>query len=335
MFLPGGRADRPQQLQVAGVCAGPGRWEAGLVDAGLADTRPPGWWWQGLPAVEATVACGSQGHVIRWADGALAVPGHPDAEAELVLRALGGGSAVCLTVARLWERHTGDLDALVLGPRGPADRVQLSWEDIGWPGPPAGVRPFGPAGPRSPWRWHGFRGTLDPAGERRLELLALLGLGPAFQLRLAGAVAATWSEAGAAQRRAQGPVLAAALSGRLAIAAGEWLGLEPGRVRAVPHEGPGWGSVATASSGHRPGPRVSLPLSWLARVWACGLAVVGGHLVVAVLAARWPRARVLALPEPGAEPVVLHLLAAPDAGEPGTGSRWRVADGAEAAGPWP
>jgi len=46
-----------------------------------------------------------------------------------------------------------------------------------------------------------------------------------------------------------------------------------------------------------------LPAWWLARVWACGLALTGRHLVVAVEGAGWPDARVLALRAPGAEPV--------------------------------
>jgi hypothetical protein len=50
-----------------------------------------------------------------------------------------------------------------------------------------------------------------------------------------------------------------------------------------------------------------VPVSWLASVWACGLAVVDGHLVVAVEEPGWPRARVLALPSPGAPPVRLDV----------------------------
>ncbi len=64
-----------------------------------------------------------------------------------------------------------------------------------------------------------------------------------------------------------------------------------------------------------------LPVCWLARVWAPGLAVVGGHLIVDVEEAAWPEARVLALPRPGAEPVALSVRA-------GTGHQaghWTVA----------
>ena len=46
-----------------------------------------------------------------------------------------------------------------------------------------------------------------------------------------------------------------------------------------------------------------LPVSWLAWVWAPGLAVVDGHLVVRVLHAAWPAAQVLAIGAPGRDPV--------------------------------
>jgi hypothetical protein len=55
--------------------------------------------------------------------------------------------------------------------------------------------------------------------------------------------------------------------------------------------------------------RASLPVSWLASVWACGLAVIGGHLVVGVEQPGWPRARVRALPAPGAMPSPLDVVA--------------------------
>ena len=91
----------------------------------------------------------------------------------------------------------------------------------------------------------------------------------------------------------------------LAPAAGPWAGLDPDAVRAVLHEGPGWGSVEGDGSGLR----AALPLSWLARVWAPGFPVADGHLVVDVLEASWPQVHVLGLPAPGAEPAVLSIRA--------------------------
>jgi len=69
------------------------------------------------------------------------------------------------------------------------------------------------------------------------------------------------------------------------------------------YRGTGWGSVELTGRGEQRRLRVSLPAWWLARVWACGLALTGRHLVVAVERAGWPDARVLALSAPGAEPV--------------------------------
>jgi len=52
---------------------------------------------------------------------------------------------------------------------------------------------------------------------------------------------------------------------------------------------------------------IRLPLSWLASIWAPGLAVVAGSLVVSVLDAQWPTARVLALKSPGRSPAELSI----------------------------
>jgi hypothetical protein len=140
-------------------------------------------------------------------------------------------------------------------------------------------------------------------------------------LRLAGTVAAAWADRDLAGHR---PALAAALTGRLAPAVAGWLGIDPGQVTAAVHEGPGWGSLELTGTGASRQVRARLPVGWLAGVWAAGLAVAAGHLVLAVQAARWPHARVRALPAPGAAPVTLDLRAAPldapgpDAAEPST-----------------
>ena len=88
------------------------------------------------------------------------------------------------------------------------------------------------------------------------------------------------------------------------------LGIDPDQVAASLHRGPGWGSAELTGRGRDRRLRVSLPAWWLARVWACGLALTGRHLVVAVERAGWPDAQVLALRAPGAEPVSLSAHAA-------------------------
>lgn len=154
----------------------------------------------------------------------------------------------------------------------------------------------------------------DPA---RAELARLLALGTPLQFRLSAAVAHAWSAGGphaARQSRAR-PALTAALAGRLAPAAARWLDIDPGQVEVSSYdragsghpERVGWGEMSLARSASEPRLVASLPVSWLASVWAPGLAVVGGHLIVGVLAAAWPDARVLALRAPGQDPVELSI----------------------------
>ena len=78
-----------------------------------------------------------------------------------------------------------------------------------------------------------------------------------------------------------------------------------------------WGAPGT---GRERRLSAALPVGWLASVWAAGLAVTAGHLVVAVTAAAWPDAAVLAVPEPGADPVILKVRAVEGDGE--VGGRW-------------
>jgi hypothetical protein len=309
--------------------------------------RPP--WWAALPAVETRIRCGTGEHVLRWSQGRLHAADHPDAEGELVLAALGGDQAECVTMLEAWGAHADDLDVLALGPRSPADELAVTWELVdqlraafgrrpgsvpmrpgpapgggagassasGYPAPSRGTRPAARVVRGMPTRR--VTPEQERAQARRAELLSLFALGRDFQPRLSAQVAWAWSGDGPpADRRGPGPArpaLVAALTGRLAPAAGPWAGLDPDAVRAALHDGPGWGS--TERDG--PGLRATLPLSWLARVWAPGFPVVGGHLVVDVLAGTWPRVQVLGLPAPGAEPAVLSIQA--------DGEHWSLARG--------
>jgi hypothetical protein len=321
---------------------------------------PPGPWWRALPALETWIPCGTGPHPVRWDDGRLSLPAHPDIEGELVFAAMGGEKAACVDVAEAWRRHAGDLAVLALGPRGPADHVDVTWDDVEefrsgspsryrWPSsgtsqpvravrrqgagpapPPGGIRPFPAGGPPRfvpgrpvPAAW---REELERARAQRLDILLLFALGPAFQLLLSGMVAASWADGGAhAPGRVHRPALEAALTGRLALAAAEWLGIDPDQVDVRLHEGAGWGSLELTGTGGARHLRAGLPAGWLAAVWACGLAVVDGHLVVAVQRAAWPDATVLAVPEPGCDPVVLTIRAAGDTGSPGD-AHWKTTD---------
>jgi hypothetical protein len=282
-------------------------------------------WFAPLPPCEAQVSCGEGRHVIRWEAGALRLASHADPEAELVLAALGGEKPRCVEIAEAWGRHAADLTVLSVGPRGPDDQVTVGWDDVdaaaeaadpgGWGGFRPRSKPMRLASPptaaitRAAARHAQFQREAEQAGQRRIDMLSLLALGHAFQVRLTGHVVAAYAgrlddpdEHGRNVRS----VLTAALAGRLAPIAEQWLGIEPGQVEAALHDGPGWGSAELTGRGVQRRLRVSLPAWWLARVWACGLALTGRHLVVATERAGWPDARVLALRAPGTEPVSLE-----------------------------
>jgi hypothetical protein len=286
------------------------------------------------------VPCGSGAHVLRWEAGELRLPAHPDAEAELVLAALGGERAGCVQIAETWARHTDDLSVLAIGPRDPADKIAVGWELLQqppgqqMPGQPASGQPAPgqqtvlgqamafpiastpraprPAGLQPQFR-QALRAEVEQARKRTAELLSLLALGTAFQLRLAGHVAAAHAARLAAANR---PALSIAIEGRMAMVAEDWIGLDPDQVLATVHDGDGWGAVALTGKGADRRLRVALPAGWLASVWACGLGLVGRHLVVAVIEPGWPDARVLALRAPGAEPAPLEVHH--------TGLRWEA-----------
>ncbi|MCL2581431.1 MAG: hypothetical protein FWE35_03140 [Streptosporangiales bacterium] len=293
-------------------------------------------WHKSLPPAEASVSCGKGTHTIRWEDGQLTLSDHPDAEAELVLGALGGDKPECLTLLETWNAHTADLAVLAVGPRAASDRTTITWEQLGEaPLPPSRPRPRPrassftggqgyaiPSGKRataktvmvgtgavSPRKFLAAAENADPElarrARKRVELLELMTLGPEFQYRLSGAVAASWAgEDRAGERAERRPELAAALTGRFAPVAAEWAGIDPDAVTVTPHEGPGWGRLEVTGDGRLAG---ALPVSWLAEVWACGLALADGHLVVSVTGPGHPRARVLALPAPGASAVPLEV----------------------------
>jgi hypothetical protein len=304
---------------------------------------PNGPWFTSLPPCEALVPCGQGRHAVRWEAGELRLASHADLEAELVLVALGGEKVRCVEIAEAWRRHTADLTVLSLGPRSAADEVAVSWEDVdaaaqaargswGWGGPGPGrlASPPRAAMARAAIRHQQYQEEAGEASQRRLDMLSLLALGTGFQVRLIGQVVAAHAdrldepdEHGNSIR----PALKAALAGRVALVAEQWLGIDPDQVEVSLHHPelggarggrpPGseqsWGSVELSGRGEQRRLLVSLPASWLARVWACGLALTGRHLVVAVERAGWPDAQVLALRAPGAEPV---SLCAHDAGHP-------------------
>jgi len=307
--------------------------------------RPNGPWYTCLPDCESLVPCGAGRHAVRWEAGSLRLPEHPDAESELVLAALGGAKTWCIELAEAWARHTEDLSVLAIGPRHPADEISVSWDDVAaaaqagqaFSGSTPHPRPMRLAS-RTPGlqamasaRRRQVSAEMEQVRRRRSDILSLLALGYGFQVRLIGQVAATHAarlddqEEGSEATR---PALVAAIAGRLAPAAEQWLGIDPDQVVVALHHGSGWGSAELTGRGEERRLRVSLPPSWLAQVWACGLTLTSRHLVVAVEQPGWPQARVLALRAPGTDPVPLDvqaILGAP--GTPPDASRWEVRPG--------
>jgi hypothetical protein len=172
-------------------------------------------------------------------------------------------------------------------------RRQLGATRSGWSG-------FAPVG-----RGHLLGGWGAPeVDEARAELIRLIALGAPFQFRLSAAVAHAWSADGANAGRGERarPALTAALAGRLAPAAADWLHIDPDEVEVKVHGGAGWGALSLTNTGETGLLQARLPVSWLASVWAPGFPVVDGHLIVSVLDAAWPTARVLAVRSPGRDP---------------------------------
>jgi hypothetical protein len=250
-------------------------------------------------------------HTLRWDGGSVQLPSHPDAEAELVLAALGGEKPGCVRLAEIWGRHADDLSVLAIWPRGADDPVTVGWDNVpdpqspgqsGFPGLPGVALPR-PPGRQSPGR-AALQAEMDRAAQRTADLLSLLALGPGFQLRLSGQVASAHAAEPTAATR---PALVTALTSRIALVAEKWIGIDPDQVKASLHSGDGWGSAGMSGRGEERELTFSLPASWLASVWACGLALASRRLVVAVTEPGWPDARVLALRAPGAEPESLDV----------------------------
>ncbi len=303
---------------------------------------PNGPWYTCLPDCEAFVPCGTGQHAVRWEAGSLRLPQHPDAEGELVLAALGGEKAGCIELAEAWGRHNADLSVLAIGPRHPADEISVSWDDVAAAAQAGQAVPGGTPQPRpmrlasrtpglqamASARYRQVSAEMEQARQRRNDILSLLALGYGFQVRLIGQVAA--AQAARLDDQAEGaeatrPALVAAIAGRLAPAAEQWLGIDPDQVVVALHHGPGWGSVELTGRGAERRLLVSLRAGWLAQVWACGLTLTSRHLVIAVEQPGWPQARVLALRAPGTNPVPLDVQASPAASA--DAPRWEVRDG--------
>jgi len=263
---------------------------------------PNGPWFTCLPPCETLVPCGQGRHSVRWEAGELRLASHADPGAEAragrarrgqgPLRRDRRGVAAAHRRpdrARRMARATpppGSWSAGMTSPR-PGRPPGAAAGAGGRPGPPGGW----PA--RRPRRWPGppsgtgqYQQEAGEASQRRLDMLSLLALGTGFQVRLrrAGGRGIRGPAGRAGRARADYPVGADRRAGRPAGAGGRAVARHrpgPGRGVVAPRGRVGFGRAdrAGASSG---GCASACPPGWLARVWACGLALTGGHLVVAV-----------------------------------------------------
>lgn len=144
-------------------------------------------WWTGIAPADVGVNCGGRRQRVVWRDGVLSAPDHAD---------LDGESCACVAIVDAGHRHVADEQVLVLGRRGPADRIEP--RDGGAIDDEYGMYAASQAPPGM---------VLEPQN----ELAALLQLPGALPDRLVATVAASASS---------GPRLHAALYGRVRAALG-------------------------------------------------------------------------------------------------------------------
>ena len=241
-------------------------------------------WWRGVPPAVAQVSCGGQEHQLRWADGELQAPGHPDIEAEKILRALAGESYPCLDVLETWQVHADDLRVLVLASRGLADPVPVKPSDTPSAAPFIPGRGAAVMQRRRAAVTAVLRGGARASRERVDPLAMLLALGGPMQTRLTATVAAAWRErlrggaapedpagaaADAAAIEAARPALHAALHGRVVATLRAWTGRPDLRVALTMIAEPDQPALAPDGDGIA----VELPFGWISDVWARGLAI--------------------------------------------------------------
>jgi hypothetical protein len=203
-------------------------------------------WWLGLAPAEVVVECGGARHRVRWEAGSIAALDHADLEGERALSALGGEPCICADVIDAWHAHAGDERVLVVGRRGPADRIIA--REWGADDDEDGHHVF-----------VGGMASMPIPASPNARLLALMSLPGALPDRLQATVAAALVD------RAPSPRLHAALYGRVREVLGdvEVELLAPG---ATPSLGDGC---------------VALPFSWVSSVWARGVATVLGRFCLA------------------------------------------------------
>ncbi len=233
-------------------------------------------WWEGIPAVDAP-APSTDGHRLRWEDGDLQLPAHPDPDAERALGALGGERCACLDVWDAWHRTHRDGGILTVAGRHPLDELTTPEEGVHelrtelrrWRSASGALVEEARAAGHGHAidRLVAVAGPAEAVAERRLGFLLLLTLPPALLIRLQGSVAAALAAADEPP-----PVLTVATASRA----------RPILVAA------GWrGDLDAVTVGDRPEvdvDRATLPPAWVADVWSRGLgSALSGAIVLQVV----------------------------------------------------
>ncbi|HUP86268.1 MAG TPA: hypothetical protein VM143_11425 [Acidimicrobiales bacterium] len=207
---------------------------------------------------------GAEHHRLAWRVGRLHLVDHPDPEADLALSALGGERCPCLDVLDGWTTSQSSDRMLVVGARrldevltAPDEAIAALAADLArWRGAVTMLRDDAQAArdTRTVEVLDGVVRHEERAAQDRLGALRLLAIDPRLQLRLQASVSST--------------IAAGGLSTALAVA---------NAARARPSlRALGW-RLATAELDEL------LPATWIASVWARGIAdAVPGHLVVDV-----------------------------------------------------
>jgi len=243
-----------------------------------------------IPTATADVDCGDERHRIQWSGGEITSLDHVDPDGERTLAALGATSNGCVDVLDAWKRREHELRVLTIASRGAADPLNPDRDGGG-----VGVATFGSrtavrraVGKRGrPSSVHGvFLSSAMAQGMSRVgppvvdpadDYTTLFSLGGGLPDRLAATVAWHWSqriEAGDTSPADQ-PALYAALAGRVWLAVRAWTG---GTMECdVELIGPRDEPSATQQDGHW---ILAVPFRWLLHVWAPGLAVTAGRLVL-------------------------------------------------------
>lgn len=233
------------------------------------------WWDTALP-LELAVNCGGDRHLLRWRRGELTLENHPALEAELALVALGGEEPACLGYRSLWEDAITDggflaewVDETHLSP------ARLSWLTM------ALERMAG----------EGFHELLRDLPLRRAERMGhFLHRFPRSWLdRAAGTVSAAVVDGHGVACDHAAQFLSASVAVRVRrcfVTAVGGTHLTVGTAALVPLSISVAPTPISSISGGLRGPDrgigIEVDPGWLHRVWAAGVGVIAGHLVIDV-----------------------------------------------------